>query len=105
MAKKAGVWKKAGPWNDYPDRMLNIRARAWCLRDLFADVLHGLSVGEEVEDYSQSRIIQGDDPVLLAPPQVDPMQDDSLFDEDDDPAEMSDDEKAEIAHEERKTQY
>ncbi|WP_270830673.1 hypothetical protein [Aeromonas sp. QDB03] len=32
-------------------RMLSIRARAFALRDVFADVLKGLKVAEEVEDY------------------------------------------------------
>ncbi len=32
-------------------RMLYIRARAFALRDVFADVLKGLKVAEEVEDY------------------------------------------------------
>lgn len=32
-------------------RMLSIRARAFALRDVFADVLRGLKVAEEVEDY------------------------------------------------------
>jgi hypothetical protein len=50
-AKKAGLWGKAGPWQNYPQRMLAMRARAWALRDGCADMLRGFQVREEVEDY------------------------------------------------------
>ena len=36
-------------------RMCSIRARAFALRDVFADVLKGLKVAEEVEDYPAER--------------------------------------------------
>ncbi len=49
-AKNAGLWGKAGPWKAYPDRMLTLRARAFALRNKFADVLKGLGIREEVED-------------------------------------------------------
>lgn len=49
-AKKANLIGKAGPWTQYPDRMLKMRARAWALRDQFADVLRGMSIAEEVMD-------------------------------------------------------
>ncbi len=49
-AKKAGLWNKQGPWNQYPKRMLQMRARSFCLRDAFADVLRGLRLTEEVRD-------------------------------------------------------
>src|SRR5262249_49394 len=39
----------------YPRRMLMMRARSWALRDGFADVLRGLSIREEVEDYDTRR--------------------------------------------------
>lgn len=50
-AKKAGLINK-GPWLQYPGRMLQMRARAWALRDVFADALNGLAIHEEVKDYS-----------------------------------------------------
>lgn len=50
-AKKANLWGKAGPWSQYPDRMLKLRARAFAIRDKFADVLKGLGIREEVDDY------------------------------------------------------
>lgn len=49
-AKKAGLWGKQGPWQQYPERMLQMRARAFALRDVFADVLGGLYVREELDD-------------------------------------------------------
>lgn len=51
-AKKAGLWGKLGPWAQYPRRMLALRARAFCLRDGFPDVLKGIGIREEVADYS-----------------------------------------------------
>lgn len=49
-AEKAGLWNKAGPWQQYPKRMLQMRARAWALRDVFTDILKGLSMAEEALD-------------------------------------------------------
>ena len=51
-AQRAGLWGKQGPWTQYPKRMLQMRARAFALRDAFPDALRGLSCAEEVEDYS-----------------------------------------------------
>lgn len=50
-AKKAGLWGKAGPWTQYPRRMLQLRARGFALRDAFPDVLKGLVTAEEAQDY------------------------------------------------------
>lgn len=50
-AKKAGLWSKTGVWQQYPTRMLQMRARAFAIRDKFADALRGINVREEVEDY------------------------------------------------------
>lgn len=49
-AKKAGLWGKGGPWSQYPDRMLQMRARAMALRDGFSDVLRGFKAAEEMFD-------------------------------------------------------
>ena len=49
-AVKAGLWGKAGPWQQYPKRMLQLRARGFALRDQFADALAGLVSREEAED-------------------------------------------------------
>jgi hypothetical protein len=59
-AKKAGLWGKQGPWQNYPKRMLKMRARAFALRDGAADVLRGFQIREEVEDY--------DGPISRDPP-------------------------------------
>jgi hypothetical protein len=50
-AKRAGLWGKAGPWQAYPKRMLQMRARGFALRDAFPDVLKGLITAEEAQDY------------------------------------------------------
>lgn len=52
-AVTAGIANK-DIWKKYGARMLQMRARAFCLRDLFPDVLKGLSVAEEVADYHTS---------------------------------------------------
>lgn len=55
MAERAGLTRSEGPWQTYPERMLRMRARSWTMRDAFADVLRGLQLREEVEDYRQPR--------------------------------------------------
>jgi hypothetical protein len=49
-AQKAGLKDKAGPWKQYPTRMLQMRARGFACRDGAADVLGGLYIREELED-------------------------------------------------------
>jgi len=49
-AKKASLWGKAGPWSEYPDRMLKFRARGFAGRDAFPDVLRGIRIDVEVGD-------------------------------------------------------
>jgi hypothetical protein len=49
-AKKADLLGKAGPWSTSPKRMKQMRARAFALRDVFADVLKGMAMAEEVMD-------------------------------------------------------
>lgn len=48
-AARAGLLKKS-IWASYPTRMLQMRARAYALRDGFADVLKGVGVAEELQD-------------------------------------------------------
>jgi hypothetical protein len=50
-AKKAGLWGKSGPWQQYPGRMMALRARGFALRNAFADALRGLITAEEAQDY------------------------------------------------------
>ena len=51
QAINAGLWNKPGPWKQYPERMLQMRARSFALRDCFPDVLKGLVAAEEAQDY------------------------------------------------------
>lgn len=54
-AKKASLLGKQGPWQQYQKRMLQMRARAFAARDGAADVLRGMHVAEEVQDYQPIR--------------------------------------------------
>jgi len=68
-AEQAKLWGKKTrsggdtPWITNPTRMLQMRARAFCLRDLFADVLGGFRVYEEARD----DIIEGEVVVTHTP--------------------------------------
>jgi len=54
-AKTAGLVGKQGPWTQYPKRMRQMRARAFALRDKFADVLKGIAIAEEQVDMAAPR--------------------------------------------------
>lgn len=54
-ATKAGLMTKDN-WSKYPKRMLQLRARAWALRDVYPDVLGGLQVAEEQQDQEYNDI-------------------------------------------------
>lgn len=64
-AKAAGLWGKAGPWKQYPDRMMKMRARGFCLRDAFPDILKGVGIAEELQDYPDRKPVAN-----TAPPQI-----------------------------------
>ncbi|MCK8788122.1 hypothetical protein M0638_27585 [Roseomonas sp. NAR14] len=49
-AKNAGLWGKQGPWSQYPDRMMQLRARGFAIRDVFPDALRGVITTEEAQD-------------------------------------------------------
>ncbi|MDD2978270.1 recombinase RecT [Aquabacterium sp.] len=49
-AKRAGLAGKQGPWQQHPKRMMQMRARAFALRDVFPDVLRGVHVAEIAQD-------------------------------------------------------
>jgi hypothetical protein len=75
MAKRAQLWLNAKkvPWLEHPERMLKIRARAFPLRDGFADGLAGLAIREEVEDHAEPvekhiAVDLSDQPTVEAPP-------------------------------------
>lgn len=67
-AKKAGLAGKSGPWSQYPDRMLQMRARAFALRDGFADVLGGLYLREEIDDNTPMRDVTPVPSIPTPPP-------------------------------------
>lgn len=48
-AKTAGLLGKSGPWSQYPERMMELRARGFALRAAFADALMGMLDREEVD--------------------------------------------------------
>lgn len=54
-AKEAKLWTKDGPWQTAKRRMLQMRARGYGARDGAADVLRGMQIREEVEDYAPIR--------------------------------------------------
>jgi RecT family len=58
-AERAGLASKAGTWQQYPKRMLQMRARGFALRDAFPDVLRGLISAEEAEDIPTGKTIEG----------------------------------------------
>lgn len=66
-AKAAGLIGKQGPWTQYPKRMLQLRARAFALRDVFPDVLRGMPVAEEVMDMPKERDVSPPAPKLEQP--------------------------------------
>lgn len=71
---RAHLNNKEGPWQTYPRRMMQMRAR-WPLRDVFADVLKGLALKEEIEDMETSAAPQRTEAparrAVPAPPPVD----------------------------------
>jgi hypothetical protein len=69
-AKKAGLWDKQGPWKQFPDRMLQMRARAFALRDGFADVLGGLYLREEMDDQTPMRDVTPPSQPSMRPPSL-----------------------------------
>ena len=57
-AKTAKLWGKQGPWTQYPKRMLQMRARAFAIRDVFPDALQGLISQEEARDYPEEKQVE-----------------------------------------------
>jgi hypothetical protein len=77
-AKRAGLWMNARkqPWVNYPNIMLMRRARAFALRDGFADCLAGLAIAEEAQDLpTEPKVLEAgvlDDTVEPMPTQPTP---------------------------------
>jgi len=49
-AQRAHLIGKAGPWTEYPQIMLRMRARMFAARDAFPDLLRGVRAAEELQD-------------------------------------------------------
>lgn len=67
--KDGGTYQKDNdsPWHRFPERMLTMRARGFALRDLFADVLGGMYLREEIEgDYRDMRVTDDHQPPVPA---------------------------------------
>lgn len=82
-AQAAGLWGKQGPWKQYPNRMLQMRARGFAARDGAADVLGGLYLHEEIESSHQSEPINISPAVdsLPMPPEISSVRDDAELDD------------------------
>jgi len=50
--RSGGEIRNPSPWHNYPKRMMQMRARAFAIRDSFSDALKGLGIREEVADYA-----------------------------------------------------
>ena len=81
-AKKAGLWNKTGPWSQYPERMLQMRARAFALRDLFADVLGGMYIHEEAVDEASQQARIAPPPPPPPPAAAAPQPEEAIIDGD-----------------------
>lgn len=57
-ASVAGLLSRGTVWKAYPERMLQMRARSFAIRDKFADALRGLRIAEIEEE--DSRIIDAE---------------------------------------------
>ncbi len=68
-AKTAGLWNKGGPWKQYPQRMLQMRARSLAARDGAADVLAGMYLAEEAQDIPVETTL-GDNAIDITPADV-----------------------------------
>lgn len=53
-AERAGVYRKPGPWQQYPDRMLRHRCASDLARRVYPDVCLGVYVPGELDDDSES---------------------------------------------------
>lgn len=61
-AKDAGLVGKQGPWQQYPKRMLQMRARSFALRDTFTPELKGIRMAEEERDITQEATATSESP-------------------------------------------
>lgn len=55
-AKRAKLWGKAGPWTEYPNRMLQWRAIGFHFRDYWSDVGKGVMIDVEARDIHSAKV-------------------------------------------------
>lgn len=67
-AQRAQLWGKSGPWQTFPKRMLQLRARAFALRDSYSDVLLGFTHSvEELRDMTDAEFTVVGAPAMPTP--------------------------------------
>ena len=66
-AKAANLWGKGGTWKTHPKQMLGYKARAFALREAFADILKGIHSAEEMEGVNEVKDVTPLTPVHSAP--------------------------------------
>jgi ribosomal protein L12E/L44/L45/RPP1/RPP2 len=84
-AREANLWDKKGTWQNYPKRMMQMRARWWAMRDQFPDALRGIHSAEESHDIERAQagvativqhpsslndVVKNAKPALVAAPQA-----------------------------------
>jgi hypothetical protein len=62
VLKRGETQDNPSPWFRFWKRMLQMRSRAFCLRDLFADVLGGLYIREELEGVVAGELVEQEQP-------------------------------------------
>jgi hypothetical protein len=83
-AKTAGLYKKQGPWTNYENRMLQMRARGFALRDSFTDALKGFKTAEEEQDIEKEINPEAGRAAIVMPSAAQPVTEqpvDAVFEE------------------------
>lgn len=62
-AKAANLWGKGGTWKTHPKQMLGYKARAFALREAFADILKGIHSAEEMEGVNEVKDVTPQTPL------------------------------------------
>lgn len=62
-ARRAGLLNKAGPWRQYPQRMMKFRAETYLARNVFPDAMCGLYTEDEVRHFD-TPVVVDDDPFV-----------------------------------------
>jgi hypothetical protein len=82
QAKRAGLDRKAGPWQEFPERMLGHRARGFHFDDQFSQELLGMTIAEALEDYGADEPTERDvTPAPVAAPALPAGESDSGWDD------------------------